>query len=188
VSGLQSQSGGNEPLAAAVSVLLEEARWAFDDERQRGERLETGLALLTGFASLIVVLVGPVGLNPLDGVTGIFVNVFYGGALLLLALTALFAVSLLFKMKIVWLDSERDARPRGRMGVDDEVLERFSGELSGEPAIEVERTMIATLRESIKDQRDLNRVRWTRFRLGALTFVAALLLIVAEWILLLFAF
>jgi len=184
VSGTQDTVSG-EANPETVRALLDETRWMLEEERADGARLDTRLAVLTGFAGLTLALTAPTFGNPLPGVSGIFFDVFYTGAVLLLALTALLSVSVLFKVKVIWLDGGEVANPRRTSG--DDLLGELGGQLNAEPTMQVERRITATLVERIDEQRAWNDLRWTRFRLAALTLVAALLLVVAEALLVLFA-
>jgi hypothetical protein len=87
------------------------------------------------------------------------------------------AISVLIRARTVRLGGVEMSAPWRRSGVNDEVLDKFSGEFTAEPTVEIERRMIATLVEGIKDQRELNSKRWKVFRLAALGLVAALLAI-----------
>jgi len=167
-----------------VRALLDETRWMLEEERAEGARLDTRLAVLTGFAGLTLALIAPTFGNPLPGVSGIFFDVFYTGALLLLALAALLSASVLFKVKIIWLDLA-PGNP-SRTGAGEELLDEL-GRLSDEPTMQVERRITATLAERIEEQRAGNDLRWTRFRLAVLALVSALLLVAAVAILVLFA-
>jgi len=185
VSGVQDTPTGEKSNPETVGALLDEARWILDEERAHGERLDSRLAVLTGFAGLILVLVSPGGLFPVTDVGTVLLEVSYVASLLLLVLVTLLAVSVLFRARIVWLGGGEGPAP-SRVGVGDDVLDRFNGELSVEPTIQIELRMIATLVESVKTQRDLNHLRWKRFRQAAITLVGALLLVAVQGILVLF--
>lgn len=169
----------------AVSTLLDEARWIFEEEQSEGARLETRLAVLTGFAGLIMSLVAPTFGNPLNGVSGVFFDVFYVGSLALLALAALLPVSVLFSPGATWLSGGRAMRS-GR--ADDELLDELGRGLGAESSMQIERRITATLVKGIGEQRIRNDLRGSRFRLAALALGAALLLIAVEAILVLFSF
>jgi len=176
MADVQHTSIDEEPLASTVAALLDEARWMHDEERLHGERLETRLGLLAGFAGLILAVVAPMGPNAFeDETTQLFYRVSYMAALLLLAGSAGLAISALVRARIVRLGGVEMSAPWRRIGVNDEVLDKFSGEFTAEPTVEVERMMIATLVEGVKDQRELNGKRWNVFRLAAFGLVAALL-------------
>jgi hypothetical protein len=177
-------SGDLEP--ETVSALLDEARWRFEEERAEGARLDTRLAVLTGFAGLILALVAPTFGSPFSGGSGVFFDIFYVASLLFLALAALLPISVLFGMRIFWLDGERVASP-GRAGAGAELLEGLSGRWGAEPATQVERRITAGLVAGIEEQQARNDLRWTRFRFAALALAMALLLIVSEAVLMFFA-
>ena len=177
-------SGDLDP--ESVSALLDEARWRFEEERAEGARLDTRLAVLTGFAGLILALVAPTFGSPFSGASGILFDVLYVASLLLLALAAWLPVSVLFGVRIAWLDGERVASP-GRADAGEELLEGLGGRWGAEPATQVERRITAGLVGGIEEQQARNDLRWTRFRFAALALAVALLLVVAEAVWMLFA-
>jgi hypothetical protein len=185
---IQDPQSQREPIDATVSMLLDEARWMHDEERLQGERLDNRLGLLAGFAALILALVVPGGGWALAfGAADLFLKVFYLGSIVLLASSALLAISILFRTRLYGLGGADGPVPWRRIGVDDDVLDEFAGELAAQPTAAVERRMTAALVEDVKDRRDLNWRRWSVLRIAALGVGAALVLLVAQGVVAVFA-
>ena len=186
MTDVQDTSIGEEPLATTVTALLDEARWMHDEERLHGERLDTRLGLLAGFAGLILAIVAPMGANIFQGSINVFFEVFYLATVVLLLSSAVLAISVLVRTRTIRLGGEEVSAPWRRIGVNDEVLDKFSGEFTVEPTVEIERRMIATLVEGTKDQRELNGKRWNVLRLAACGLALALLGVVGQGVVLVF--
>jgi hypothetical protein len=176
-----------EPLALTVTALLQEARRMLEEERQHGESLDTRLGQLTAFAGVILVLVVPLSGSVFDSAYGTLLDVFHLGSVLLLTGSALLAVTVWIRTRIVRLGGEERSVPWRRIGVEDEVLDKFSGEFTAEPTVQIERRMIATTVEGIKDQRDLNGKRWNVLRLVGFALASALVAVAAQAFILVFA-
>jgi hypothetical protein len=176
-----------EPLALTVTALLQEARRMLEEERQHGESLDTRLGQLTAFAGVILVLVAPSSGSVFDSAYGTLFDVFHLGSVLLLAGSALLAVTVWIRTRIVRLGGEERSVPWRRIGVEDEVLDKFSGEFTAEPTVQIERRMIATTVEGIKDQRDLNGKRWNVLRLVGFALASALVAVAVQAFILVFA-
>jgi hypothetical protein len=186
-----NESYGNgpseEPLAPTVTALLHEVRRMLEEERQHGESLDTRLGQLTAFAGVILVLVAPLSGSVFDSAYGTLFDVFHLGSVLLLAGSALLAVTVWIRTRTVRLGGQERSVPWRRIGVEDEVLDKFSGEFTAEPTVQIERRMIATAVEGIKDQRDLNGKRWSVLRLVGLALASALVGVAVQAFILAFA-
>lgn len=106
---------------------------------------------------------------------------------MLLAASALLAISILFRLRMFSPGGGEGPDPWQRIGVDDDVLNEFDGKLATEPPGAVERRMTEALVEGIKAQRDLNWRRWSVLRFAALGVGIALVLLVAYGIVAVFA-
>ncbi len=168
-----------QPNPATVTTLLEEARRTLDDERAHGEGFDARLGQLTGFAGVILTLIAPLGAAHLDDGNGASFEVFYIASVLLLAGTALIAVTAGIRKRTVQTPKGPIDVPWVRIGVEASVLRQFSGPYTIEDPVAIEQTMIASTVAAIEDQRVLNGlkrdlVRWVTFGLaGALLAVAA---------------
>lgn len=183
----QGSSADGGPLAASVSALLEEARWLLDDEQLRGARLDTKLVLLAGLAGLMLAIVAPMGASGFQGTPGTLFDLLYAATVLLLAGSALLALSIAAGTRVVRSGGEVGTPPWRQTGAGNEVLDKLAGEFTAEPPVRVEQRMIATVVEGIKDQRVLNGRRWGVLKLAAFSLVAALLALMGQGITLLFA-
>ena len=160
-----------------------------EEERRYGQALDTKLTVSAGFAGLILALVGTrnIGGNLVQGSVSVFIDVLYVSYVALFVVSILIAVSPWAISVIARLRGEEDAVPWQRIGIDDDVLDGFSGALAAEATVQVERRMIATFVEAIKAQRDANGMRWKALRLAVLGLAAALVVLALQGIILLFA-
>ncbi|MGC1853469.1 MAG: hypothetical protein WA687_13645 [Solirubrobacterales bacterium] len=152
-----------------------------EEERGHGEALDSRLGQLTGFAGIILTLIAPLGAEHLKDGNGALFDLFYISSVSLLAGSALLAVTVGLRTRIVKIGNEEIRVPwRRRFGVEAEFLDQFGGALTGEPTVAVEKKMVETTVESIKDQRELNGLKGEVLRFVSFGVAVALLAVGAQ--------
>jgi hypothetical protein len=148
---------GEESVSTTVTAVLREVQRLLDEEHRHGEAIDARLGQLTGFAGLILTLITPLGAEHLKDGNGPLFDLFYIGSVVVLALSALFAVTVWLRARTVKVDGEAIRVPwRQRIGLEGEGLDQLAGPLTGEPTVEFEKRLITTTVRTIKDQQILN--------------------------------
>jgi hypothetical protein len=147
----------DESVPTTVKVVLLEVQRLLDEERRHGEAIDSRLGQLTGFAGLILTLITPLGAEHLKEGNGTSFDLFYIGSVAVLAASALFAITVWLRARMVKVDGEEIQVPwRKRIGMEGDALDQLAGPLTGEPTVELEKKLITTTIRTIKDQQDLN--------------------------------
>jgi hypothetical protein len=148
---------------ATVAELLALTREMLDDERTRGQGLDSKSATLAGFTGTILALTTTLGAQQLDNDLGSFGTPVFQ-CLFIVSVLALGAAALVALLGVL--------RPQPRLGVALDEIRGFSAyPLIAKPTAEVQGAMINTLIEAIEHERALNerKSRLTRFAAASLT-------------------
>lgn len=152
-----------------------------EEERSHGEALDSRLGQLTGFAGIILTLTAPLGAEHLRDDNGALFDLFYIGSVTVLAASALLAVTVGLRTRIVNVGDDEVKVPwRRRIGIEPEVLDQFGGALTGEATAAVEKKMIETTVAGIKDQRELNGLKGEVLRFVSFGVAVALLAVAGQ--------
>lgn len=148
---------------ATVAELLSITRKVLDDERARGQGLDSKSATLAGFTGTILALTATLGAQLLELDLGsVGTPVFQ--CLFILSVLALGAAALIALLGVL--------RPQVGIGVALEEIRSFSAyPLISRPTAEVQGMMINTLIEAIEFERRINerKSRLTRYAAASLT-------------------
>ena len=152
------------PNDATVAELLAMVRGMLDDERTRGQGLDSKSATLAGFTGTILALTTTLGATLLDLDLGSVGSAVFQ-CLYVISVVALGVASLIALVGVL--------RPQPRLALAMDEIRRFSEfPLIAQPLVEVQGTMMNTLVEALAHERALNE------RKGRLTRVAAIALAV----------
>ena len=175
------KSDQDESNPTTVTAVLQEVHRLLDEERSHGEAIDSRLGQLTGFAGLILTLIAPLGAEHLKDGNGASFDFFYISSVVVLAVSALLAVTVWLRARSVWVDGEEIEVPwRKRIGLEGDALDQLAGPLTGESTIELEKRLITTAVRTIQDQQDLNGRKAEVLRLVSFGIAVALVAVAAQ--------
>jgi hypothetical protein len=155
------------PNDGSVNELFQIVERLVDDERSRGQGLETKTSTLAGFTGAILALTATLGRDLLKLELGSVGEVVQGG-LFAVAVTALAAGSVIAVLGVL--------RPQQRLAVARSELRRFTEfPLLSTPPVEIRGRMIRTFVDALENERQVNDRKATLSRLAGFALAVGLL-------------
>jgi hypothetical protein len=151
----------------SVKELFQIVERLLDDERSRGQGLETKTSTLAGFTGAILALTAALGRDLLERDLGSVGEVVQSG-LFALAVTALAAGSVIAVLGVL--------RPQQRLAVARSELRKFTKfPLLSTPPVEIQGRMITTLVDALENERRVNDRKARLSRLAGFALAVGLL-------------
>jgi hypothetical protein len=162
----------HEPRDTSVNELFKIVERLVDDERTRGQGLETKTSTLAGFTGAILALTATLGRDLLKLDLGSVGDVAQG-VLFALAIMALAAGSVIAVLGVL--------RPQQRLAIARSELHRFAEfPLIATPPIEIQGRMITTLVDALEHEREVNDRKAMLSRLAGLALAAGLVAVAGQ--------
>jgi hypothetical protein len=161
-----------QPRDTSVNELFQIVERLVDDERSRGQGLETKTSSLAGFTGAILALTATLGRDLLKLELG-SVGEIAQGALFSVAITALAAGSVIAVLGVL--------RPQQRLAVARSELRRFTEfPLLATPPVEIQGRMITTLVDALEHEREINDRKAKLSRLAGFALATGLLAVAGQ--------